>query len=132
MPIVIIYTTEQINYEKLQTLTLSNYNQICYGKLVNKWWFSYGNYTGNIPSTTGILEGAAAYEYIAKKAITSVELLGMCNNFSAHTNTHENCSDIEVENIGSGSFINFVSKNLLNITGNTFNDGKGSEIILIQ
>ena len=96
MPNIILYSEDQIEFEpKL------------YGKLQNKFWVLYGEFKFNPINTsnTGYLESTAAWSYLANKALTSSQLLDICNIFQDYVGVE---SDISVENVGKGTIISFI------------------------
>jgi len=107
MPNIILYSEDQIDFEKLKSFRYEKFEPKLYGKLQNKFWVLYGEFKFNPINTsnTGYLESTAAWSYLANKVLTSSQLLDICNIFQDYVGVE---SDISVENVGKGTIISFI------------------------
>lgn len=116
---VIMYSTDNIDYDVLKIYTYPQYNPIAIGSIHNKWWFVFGDFDFEVyKPERKVYKNEKAYEHLTKKAISSITLLTLCNHFGKHI-VSEN-TDIEVEGVGKGRFIqninsiiNYVDENKL-------------------
>ena len=127
---VILYATTETSFDFLKSFKYKNYIPICYGNLINKWWFSYGYVTyintkpAPLPDVDGLIYFTnESYDYMINKTKNTEKLLVMCDKFGDHTHNYK--TDIEIENVGKGSLIKCVSDILENMNDKQcFNDGQ--------
>lgn len=106
---IIIYSTDEIKFDKLKSFEYNDFTLTVYGILNDKWWFVYGNYDIKIyKPEQKIYEGVKAYDHLTKKAISSSRLLDICDTFGEHIGSKN--TNIEVEGIGNGSLIKFIKQ----------------------
>jgi hypothetical protein len=108
---VIVYSTDNVNTDLLKKFTCDKYTPITYGEINKKYNYVYGNYNIEMEiekkSDPKRYHGNEAIIYMAKRCATSgclLKLDAIFGNFINKKNT-----DIEVEGLGNGSFIRFVS-----------------------
>ena len=108
---VIMYSTDNVNPDLLKNFTCHKYSPIAYGVINNKYYYVYGDYHIELEiekkTDPKKYHDNKAINHMAKRCVTSGCLLrldAIFGNFIKKKNT-----DIEVDGIGNGSFIKFVS-----------------------
>jgi hypothetical protein len=108
---ILMYSTDEIDFNKLKSFKYDKFKSIAYGKINNKWWYVYGSYDYEIYNPKPQrFEGMAAFEHLTKKAISSSILLQICDTFGEYINS--NNTDFEVKGIGGGNLIKCIEDNI--------------------
>lgn len=111
---ILLYSTDEIDFDILETFSCDEFTNVAYGKVNNKYWFVFGEYDINF-GTTGkhVYKNEEIFGYISKKINMSTKLLSLCDKFGEHVNSKN--TDLDINQLKKSTLLDMIARNVDNL-----------------